>query len=267
MTQFGHGSLIIETKNIVPSVNQTVSMELCYAGIAIASNPTEVQSQCRDRKTGFLVTKRKGLSEIIHTVTLTFQHGDWQHMGFFHDEIPTDASGNVRKSEFINVPSTAPFEVVDANITAQNAAQIRAYLTEKGTWGDAGFLQNVNAAPSAVKEVQVDEVNSKLVFDQALAGAEVGYFYDKSYAPIQTIGASDAPENYGDISAWFKSFGDDDFDSGLAYYFPNLIRNRVPPTIDFNASPMTVSVTYEATNTKGRLFPYEIYNEEYATAA
>ena len=267
MTKFGHGSLICETLNPIPSLGQTLMMELCYAGIAVQSNPTEVQSRCRDRNTGVLRTKRKGLNEIIHTVTLTFEHMDWKHIGFFHDELPQDAATSVNQTKFITVPTATPYEVTDVDITATTAPNVRAYVTTKGSWGDAIYLKNVTAAPIDKTEVQVDETNSKLVFHESLAGAEVAYIVDQDYSAIQTIGYNDTWESFGNLEIWFKAYGKEDFEEGLVYHFPEMIRTAAPPVINWDQSPITVSVTYEANSVKGRVYPYEIYNAEFATAA
>lgn len=266
MTQFGHGSLTIETLNPVPSLGQTLMMELCYAGVAVQSNPTEVQSRCRDRKTGILKTKRKGLNEIIHTVTLTFEHMDWKHLGFFHDELPQDAATATNQTKFVTVPTASPYEITDTDITATTAPNVRAYVTTKGSWGDAIYLKNVSVATADKTQVQVDETTSKLVFHEELAGAEVAYIVDQDYNAIQSIGYNDTWESFGNIEMWFKAFGTEDFDENLAYHFPEMIRTVAPPVINWDQSPITVSVTYEANSVTGRTYPYQIYNPEYAIA-
>jgi hypothetical protein len=269
MALFGYGDGIMETKKPIPSLGHTLMMELCFAQLAVATQPTEVKARCRDKKTGLLVTKRTGLSEIVHTVTLTLEHTDWKHMGFLHDEIPADAATSINRNKEITVPSsqTAPYEVTDPDITATNAEGVRAYVSEKGTWGDAIYLKRVNAAPANKKEFQVNGATGKIIFHQDLKGARILYKLDEPYTAIQTIGETETWEAFGDVQLWFTAYGEDDFAEGLVYHFEQLVRTAAPPVFNYDQSPITATIAFEARSSKGRKFPYEIYNAEYSTAA
>ena len=272
MALFGHGDAIIETKNPLASLGHTLMQELCYAQLSVATQPTEVKARCRDRKTGLLVTKRTGLSEVVHTVTLTLEHTDWKHMGFLHDEIPASSATSINRNKDLIIPSnqTTPYEVTDVDITAQNADTVRAYVSEKGIWGDAMYLKRTadNAtAPADKTEFQVDDTTSKIVFHQDLAGARILYKLDESYTAIETIGVNETWSAFGDIEMWFTGYGQNDFAEGLIYHFPEMVRTAAPPVFNYDQSPVTATVTFEANSLRGRKFPYEIYNPEYSTAA
>lgn len=272
MAIFGHGDAIIETKSIVPSLGHTLMQELCYAQLSVSTQPTEVKARCRDRKTGQLVTKRTGLSEVVHTVTLTLEHIDWKHMGFLHDELPADAAISKNTNKEITVPSnqTGVFTVTDTDITATNESGIRAYVSEKGTWGDAIYLKrtaDAATAPAAKDEFQVDGTNNQIVFHEELAGARILYKLDEPFSAIQSIGTNETWESFGNIELYFTAYGEDDFAEGLTYYFPELVRTAAPPVFNYDQSPVTATVTFEANSLKGRKYPYEILNEEYSTAA
>lgn len=272
MALFGHGDAVIETKDPIPALGHTLLQELCYAQLSVATQPTEVKARCRNRKTGLLVTKRTGLSEIVHTVTLTLEHTDWKHMGFLHDEIPVSTATSINRNKDVIVPSdqTTPFEVTDADITATNAAGIRAYVSEKGVWGDAMYLKRTadnTTAPADKTKFQVDDTNSKLVFHQDLAGARILYKLDEPYSAIETIGVAETWQAFGNIEMWFTAYGKDDFEEGLVYHFPEMVRTAAPPVFNYDSSPVTVTVTFEANSANGRNFAYEIYNPELATVA
>ena len=265
MSFFGIGDLVVETLNPIASLGHTALFELCITQLATASNPTETRSQCRDPKSGQLVTKRKSVGEVIHTVTITATHYDWQSLGFFHGEIPTDVARDINKNVRVTVP--AGLTITDTEIDATNADTVRAYVTEKGTWGDAQIIKIVSAAPTSKYEVQVDGATSTITFHADLEGASIIYKYKEAYAPIQSIGATDTFERYGDLEMWYTAKGEDDFSEGVVYHFPKLVASVTPPTIDFSQSPATISVSFEASGNYGRGFPYELYNPELAIAA
>lgn len=272
MSIFGSGDAIIQTLNPIASLGETRMQDLCFLNIATASQPTEVKSQCRDPKTGYLVTKRKGVSEIIHTVTITANHYDWQALGFFHDEIPSDFAGSINLNKRISIPAglTAAYELTDPDLVAANAASVRVYVAEKGVWGDARALKRTadnTTAPTDGTEIQIDSANNKLVFDQSLAGAPIVYKLDDPYTSIQSIGASAVWESFGDIEMFATFFGTGDFAEGIQAHFPQLIKTPAPPVIDLTQSPATITVTYEGNSVDGRAFPYRLHNKEYSTAA
>lgn len=66
---------------------------------------------------------------------------------------------------------------------------------------------------------------------------------------------------------WFTGYGEDDFAEGLVYHFEEMVRTAAPPVFNYDQSPVTATVTFEAKSKKGRKFPYQIYNAEYSTAA
>ena len=271
MSIFGSGDAMVETIDVVPSLGETRMQDLCFQNIAVQSQPQEVQSQCRDPKTGFLVTKRKGVTEITHTVTITATHYDWQALGLFHDEIPSDVTGNINLNKRITIPTglTAPYVLTDPDIIAANLASIRVYVTEKGVWGDARALIRTAApgtAPIDGTEVQIDDATNSLTFDPSLAGASILYKLDDAYAPISSIGVNTVWESFGDVQMWATLFGTGDFAEGIRIHFPRLIRTPAPPTIDFSQSPATITVTFEAYTADGRAFPYRLYNPEFGIA-
>lgn len=272
MTFFGSGDAIIETLNPIASIGETKMQDLCFLNLATASQPTEVKSQCRNRKTGFLETKRKGVTEIVHTITITANHYDWQALGFFHNEIPQAVASNLNVNKVVQIPSglTAPFEITDPDIVAANADSVRGYITEKGVWGDARSLKRTadsTTAPSDGTEIQIDDANSKIVVHQSLGGAYILYKLDEPYLAIQTIGVASTWEAFGDIEMFATLYGTEDFAEGIQVHFPTLIRTPAPPVLDLTQSPATVTITFEGNSVDGRPFPYRLLNPEYAVAA
>lgn len=266
MSEFGFGSARGETINIIPSLGTSAMMEFSMTQLSVSSQPNEVTARKRNRTTGFLETKSKGLDEIIHTVSMTWEAADWAQLGFLHGELPKDSATNLKDIKFATVPAST-YTITDPDITATNAASVRVYLTTKGTWGQAISMKNVAVAPAANEEVQVDGAAGTLTFMAALEGAEVGYTFDDPYSAISTIGYESSYESYGDIKLWFNAYGDDDIPSGITYYFPQMTPVVGSLSIDRNASPVTMSVNYEASSVTGRNYPYIILNTEYATAA
>ena len=266
MSEFGFGRIRLETLNPITSIGNSAMLELCITQLTVDSTPTEVTARCRNRDTGFLETKSKGLSELIHNITITWEAQDWAQTAFAHDELPQDSATDNIPIKFATVPAT-PFTITDADITAANEADVRVYVTKKGTWGQAFSMTNVAIAPASTEEVQVDGTAGELIFDSSLAGAEIAYIVPIPYTAIATIGEEASFESYGDIRLWYTAYGDDDIPEGLTYYFPSMTRNAGPPTIDRANSPITYQTVYEAVSLTGREFPYIVQNTEYGTAA
>ena len=270
MSIFGTGDAIVETLNPIASLgNKTKMQDLCFLNIATSSQPSEVKSQCRDPKSGLLVTKRKAITEVVHTVTITANHYDWQSLGFFHDELPQDAATSMNVNKRVQIPAgiTAPFVITDADIVTANMGSVGVYVTESGGWGDARTLicTAPGVAPADGTEFQLDDTANTLTFHQDLAGASILYKFDQAYTAIQTIGVNPVWEAYGDMELYASLFGTGDFPAGLRLHFPELVRSSAPPQIDLSQSPATVTITFEANSVDGRPYPYRLLNPAYAT--
>lgn len=266
MAEFGNGFFRAETINVIPSLGNRAAFELCYAQLANTAQPTETRARCRNRTTGVLETKSKGLEELIHSLQLTWEAATWGDMQFIHNEFAQDSSTAANDPNFSTVPATT-FTIVDPEITAANEATVRVYLPQRESTGLPTFMKLVAIAPAAYDEVQVDGTTNSLIFHSSAEGAEVVYFYDKSYTVIQTIGLETNFEQFGDFQAWFTSYGDFDIPEGLTYYFPRLTFNAGPPVADRNANPATYQKTFESGSVPGREIPYVVYNTDFATAA
>ncbi len=266
MAEFGHGFLRLETLNIITSLGNPAALELCYAQLANTAQPQETRARCRNRTTGVLETKSKGLQELVHSLQITWEAATWADLQFAHNEIAQDSSTAVNDPNVADVPATT-FTIVDPEITTANEASVRAYLPQRESGGLPQLMKKVAVAPAARDEYQVDGASNSIIFHSTAEGAEAVYFYDKSYTAIQTIGLETNFERFGDFQAWFTSYGDGDIPEGITLWFPRLTFNAGPPVVDRNNSPATYQKTFESPSVSGRDIPYVMYNRDFATAA
>jgi hypothetical protein len=211
--------------------------------------------------------KRKNVASAVteenYTLTLSFQYLDWFHLGFGYDELPqTSTNVSLPIVKTATVPSSSPYEISDTDITVGNGSSIKAYLPQRGSWGEAGYRKRVGAAPAA-KQFQVDTTNKKLIFHSSDAGATVQYVIPKTYTTIETIGYENTADSFGKLSFLGKGYGPE-FPNGIMIYLPNITRSSIV-SIDTSSDVPEFSIDFDANVPAGKRTPHQYFNLASAT--
>lgn len=120
------------------------------------------------------------------------------------------------------VPTTAPYEIVDADLAGTTITDVHVTLLSSGA-GDEKAFQMVAAPTSpSVTEAQLDEPNTKLVFDSSFAGRSIAYIIYQPYN-LDTIFVEDNPTKLNTLS-FFGILAGPRLQSGLAVYIPRMSR-------------------------------------------
>lgn len=207
------------------------------------------------------------VGEEAYTLTLSFQYLDWFHLGFAYDELPqrsTDIQLPITKTA--TVPTTAPYEITDNDISSANAANIKVYMPARGTWGEAGFRKQVTGATAvAAKQFKVDTTNKKISFHSSDAGATIQYVIITSYASMETIGYENTADAFGKLSFVGKGYGPE-FPDGIMIYLPNITRSTIP-SMDTSQDVPEFSIEFDANVPPGKRTPHQYFNLATATAS
>ncbi len=190
-----------------------------------------IESQVKEAKAwvnGKRVTVSSAIGEETYTLALSFQYLDWSHLGFAYDEIPQNSS-NVKLPimKSVVVPTTAPFEIPDIDISTANAVSVKAYVSQRGNWGEAGYRKQSATATPAVKEFAVDTTAKKLIFNATDSGAPVQYFVEKTFSTLPSIGYETNAYGFGSLS--FVGVGrGPEFPNGVFINIPSATRKKAP---------------------------------------
>jgi hypothetical protein len=190
-----------------------------------------IDSQVKEAKAwsnGKRVTVSSAVGEETYTLALSFQYLDWFHLGFAYDEIP-QKSTNIKLPilKSVILPSTAPFEITDTDISTTNGSGTMAYVSQRGNWGEAGYRKLSAGAVPAVGEFAVNTADKKLIFNAADAGAPVQYFIQKTFASLPSIGYETVANGFGSLS--FVGIGrGPEFPNGVYINIPSATRKKSP---------------------------------------
>jgi hypothetical protein len=211
--------------------------------------------------------KRKNVASAVteeaYALTLSFQYLDWFHLGFAYDELP-QTSSNVQMPivKTATVPISSPYEISDADISAGNASNIKVYVPQRGTWGEANYRKRVTAAPAA-KQFQVDDTNDKLIFHSSDAGATIQYAILKTYTSVESIGYENTADSFGKLSFVGKGYGPE-FPNGIMIYLPNITRSSIV-NMDTSSDVPEFSIDFDANVPPGKRTPHQYFNLASAT--
>lgn len=197
------------------------------------------------------------ITESVATVRLTFEFADFNTLGFAYDELPTNSLNvplPILKSA--QVPTAAPFEVTDTDITATNLGSVLVYRAS-----DKTFLKPVTTGPLAPDEFTASV--GKITFGAASGGATVQYQVLKTYASMPTIGVANTADNFGTLEfngVLFQAEGE-----RYSIQFPKLSRVSTPQ-ISINGNLAEISVEFRASVRPGDRKPYKLFNLSKAIA-
>lgn len=214
---------------------------------------------------GKLITKSTAEATVASTLKLSTQYADWAQLGFSLDQFSRASTNEVVPVlKRVNVPTSAPYEISDALITAGNTNSIFAYVNAFGTWGQPGYLARAGTPASPTTgQVGVDTTNNKLIFHSSQAGAPITYTVPQTLATVQIYGGSGSPTAYGNIEFWGKVYSPE-ATAEWQIYFPNLQRKSRPSITIQNDVP-TLEVEFGAVAPSGWSDPYKLLNLDTAS--
>lgn len=212
---------------------------------------------------GVQTTKASAEKSRTTTLTLETQFVDWQQLGFYLGEFPKDvASATMPVVTYATVPSTGPYEIADASVTAGNTNHIFVSIVEAGTWGQPGHLPRATTpATPAAREVGVDTTNNKLIFNSAQAGAKIAYTTPVTYTNKQGYGGSGSTTQYGEISFYGKLFNVPGTNGHFIYIPSATIQSS--PSIEMSGDVPTLSAEFRCNTPSGWAQPWQILNLDY----
>ncbi len=209
---------------------------------------------------GKLVTKSTGESTVTSTLKISTQYVDWQQLGLTLDQFSrTFTNEKMPVQKVANVPSTAPYEITDALITAENNNDIFVTISEASTAGQPRSLPRATTPASpAVGQVGVDTTNNKLIFNAAQAGAPIVYTVPSTLTSVEGYGGSGTLPRIGNLEFYGKIYSPTAM-QGMHVYFPQLQR-KSRPTITIADDVPTLEIEFGAIAPAGWEEPYKILN-------
>jgi hypothetical protein len=243
----GIGDPFIKTKSAPagPGQNIILPLEIFSFDFSTDSNSLEAKSQ----KKGIIRTIASAVGESTGTLKLSSQYGNWGHLGFFLNQLPTvvaEVSIPVLKTG--TVPSESPYEITDAGITTATVDGIFVYLFDGQ---DSQYLKKVGTTPTGY-EVEVDTTAHKLIFPAALDGKLFTYTIPVTETNVQRYGGATG-DKYGTIEFWGTIYGTED-----RIHFPSL-DFKTTPSISLTGDVATLEVDFSANVSSGDDEPYVIY--------
>lgn len=227
----GVGRLALITQNLNAS---TIAQNLVVPG-SFSNFNLNVETENK-KAVAWVEGKKQNVSSAIgqeqYTLALAFQYLDWFHLQLANDEIATNVNVTLPVYKQAVVPASAPFEIVDADISSAGiASSVKCYVSRRGAWGDAGYLA---AEPDtlAAREFKATYAAgppavTKIEFHSGLAGAPITYVVNKAFTSLPAIGHSATPIRFGSFSFIGQGYGPE-FPNGVYIHIPNIVRSGTP---------------------------------------
>ncbi len=156
--------------------------------VAFSIEGQSEKAQSKKMVKGTVKTAGSKLTSEEYVLKLRFEALSWTALQFaLATEAATTASYDLAEIRDGKVPSTSPYEFIDADISG--ALGLQVFIPGAGAWGDEGLLTIATGAPNA-GEVRITSVDDKLTFNVAQAGAPFLYRLIKNYTNIETIGVA-----------------------------------------------------------------------------
>ena len=256
----GIGDTQVTTLDLGTSAADQVMQELCLFEFSFASEVATLTAECYQK--GIRKTKATAEGTVTDTLTLRLQYNDWASLGFTLDAFPkTEASVNIPILKFGTVPTSAPYEITDADITTAGDDNVKSYVSEVGTWGQPGSLTKAASAGTAGPR-EADVQVGKIVYNAAQAGAPITYTVLKEYTSIQAYGGPGDQTKYGDLAFRGQVYSTEQTDP-WPIYFPQIQRNG-RPSLAFAGDVPILEIPFLAITPSGWDVPYQILNPDTA---
>jgi hypothetical protein len=219
-----------------------------------------IESQVKEAKAwvnGRQMTVSSAIGSETYTLALSFQYLDWSHLGFAYDEIPQQSS-NVKLpiTKSVILPTTGPFEITDTDISSANANTIKAYVSQRGSWGEAGYRTSISTGLPTPGQFIVDTTNKKITFNANDGGAPIQYIIEKTFASLPSIGYEASANGYGSLSFVGKGYGPE-FPNGIYINIPSLTRKKSPSLTTENVPEFQME--FGANVVPGKRSPHQFF--------
>lgn len=260
---FGAGNLVFVSKELATNGSirgEELLYPPCLSSFELTGEANFLEAKCLID--GNITTVASKINEETYTMTVTTQFADWQAFQFAYDELAqTSTSVVIPTLKTGTVGAVVSGEIQDSDITAANAADILAYVSGQGAWGDKRFLKVVQAPTvPGTDEVQVDGPNNKLVLDASLDGAPVQYFVNRTYSSIETLGLESTFDEWGKLEFWGLAYGTE-FGQPMLIRVPDLGRISIPSlTINGDITELTVEFRANTDTNRGFRNPFVLYD-------
>lgn len=254
---YGAGNLVVRTLDRPTNMGQVV-LPLCAAKFELTIDTKAAEAYCLiDGKRQITAA---AVAETTAKMMLSFERTDWQTMEFLYDEVGSitdNANVSVLKSAV--VPTSTPYEIVDAALTASNAASVSVFRASSGASLDRGYLDRSASAPADASHYQLDTTaTGKLIFNAANAGQTIQYTVGIPYTDIPTIGVESNPNRFGNIEFWGRVYNTE-FIEPLVIHVP-LIYRTSSPSIKVEGGVSTFDLELRAAVPQGKNAPFALYN-------
>ena len=231
--------------------------QLLFDTLAISfSAETESKLSQRFNSSGVLVTANEVKGTTTETGTIDFNEVKWGPLAFAFGQKARSVTGGslVLPDDFAyeTVPSTAPYEIEDAYITAGNDALKTILVTvtdshSSGITAGTTLTRASDPATPADGEVGVDTTNSKLVFNSAQAGMKIFYPRYHTYSAYEDIGGPSGFTTWGSFYLHGEIITPDTGSSNILFYAPQVkITGAASFTLDNNVPTISVPISFGA---------------------
>lgn len=178
-------------------------------------------------------TCQSALQEIVDTIeksrtwtlSIGFQSFDKNDFELLFNEFAQTTASLVLPTRFCDiVPASAPYEIVNTDLAGATVSTVHTTLLSDGSGDEKAFQMVATPGPASATDVELDEPNTKLVFDSSYAGRGVSYVVYKTITSKDTIYVENSPINMDQLS-FFGIIDGPRLPGGMAIYVPKMGRN------------------------------------------
>ena len=232
-----------------------------YLGPISWNDTSESEEQETNRFVdGEYKTKRKLKGATTYGLTIGWNEQDWFHLGFARNTFPKVAAYVALPSHLVTkVPETAPYEITNAYFTDANPALyvIHPFITQEGAWGQPGGFNQAGGAPAA-GEMQLDNANTKLIFNAAQAGAPIFIPIFATKTSCEMIGGPGVAVKFGQFELWAEVYKAGVSQKIIRHYPQCEIISESDITINNSINEVTIDLSVGLPS--GWSLPYAEYN-------
>lgn len=190
------------------------------------------------------------------TLKLSTEVVNWGAMGLAQNQLErTLTNFSLPKVKRATVPLTAPYEIVDLDLTAAATAKTLVSIDRYGAWGQTGTLTIAAAAP-IVRQVRIDAAATKLVFNAAQAGAPVTYILDQIVPAANVYGGPGQSAQIGEMEFYGTIYDNsNDPSKGQAIWIPR-IKRFTAPKLNFGGGKAKIETEFRCLSVPGWTNPF-----------
>jgi hypothetical protein len=190
------------------------------------------------------------------TLKLSTEVVNWGMMGLAQNQIErTLTNFSLPRLKRATVPLTAPYEIVDTDLTAANTAKTLVSVDRFGTWGQTETLTLSATAPAA-RSVQINTAGTKLVFNAAQAGAPVTYITDQIIPAANVYGGPGQSAAIGEMEFCGTIYDNSNDPSKGQYIWIPRIKRFTAPKLNFAGGKAKLETEFRCLSVPGWTNPF-----------